>query len=128
MPEKLSKEVCIRLDTSNWGDFTRIAYEQYGHGGITKAIQSLVNDFVKKYDGTLPKMDLFFDSKYIPKPDLGEPYQKIIPYLKHLPQDEFKKMQRCIFEYYVIVNELAKVTPKDRPTLLITSDVWKRYT
>lgn len=131
---------CIRIggttvhlypNREDWKKFTDLIHGQYGHGAIAKTLWSLAQDYMKKFDdsGKAHKLDVFFGSGYIPKPDIDSDFDKnILPWLRTKTTDELNTLRINSYRIFVYVQGLIDTPPDQRTTVEFDYEtLWKRY-
>lgn len=119
----------VRIDGDLINKYTRIIHEQYGHGGIKIDIGRHILQTVSKYDGNLKKLDKFFDSNFIPKPEIDSDADKsILPWLRNQNDERLSLQSSIFYRSYIYSRALRETSPDARLTTRFDFDLlWRRY-
>lgn len=122
-------QATFRIDKENWRIFSKIGYDMYGHGGVTRILNKFVNDYIIKYQGKSNKLDTFFDPDFIPKPEIDSLVEeKTLPWLRVQPVEKLKIQGPLSYRTFIYCNALIDTPPSERRTIHFNFDtIWKRY-
>lgn len=130
---------CVRIggttvhlypNREDWAQFTDLVHRQYGHGAIAKTLWTLAKEYMTKFESNNGhKLDIFFGSEYIAKPNIDDDIEnKILPWLRVQQKEDIDKIRINAYRTYVYAQALLDTSPDQRRTIgLDFETLWKRY-
>jgi len=127
MPNLKSKDgktlVSFRSSPTDMETFASITHGQYGHGGVSLVLNSLIKEYIQKYDGKIPKLEKWLDPNFTPKPVAYDDIDKIImPYASNLSDSELHKFRVWSFQTYNICLAFSKIPTQRRKVTKMSYD------
>lgn len=113
----------FRVDPKDWVNFGNMSRQMFGHGAISRLLQSYVKDWLQKNDGKTPRMDKFLDPNFIPKPIVFDDIDKIVmPFSQNLSDAELHNLRVWSFQVYNICQAYSKMSPLKRKNVRMSYD------
>lgn len=113
----------FRIDPKEWEAFSNIAFEQYGFGGISIVLSTLVKEFIQKFDGKTAKLDSFLDPNFTPKPSAYDDIEKnVMPYAQNLNDSDLHQFRIWLYQGYNVCMAFSKMPPNQRKNCKMSYD------
>ena len=107
----------FKMDREKYKKLSVLAKDMYGHGGVKVLFEKFALQFLEKYDGKGNKMDNYFGSNFIPKPEIDDDIEtKTLPWLRTRDTNELARLKQNLFASYVFSSALYDINPNERAT------------
>ena len=113
--------VSFRSTPKDMETFASIAHDQFGHGGMSQVLNSLIKNYIQKFDGKSSSLDTFLDPNFTPKPKLYDDIEKnVMPYAANLSDSDLHEFRIWLYQGYNVCMAYAKMAPNKRKNTKMT--------
>lgn len=103
--------------------FSDITHNQFGHGGITIVLNSLIKEYIEKFEGKTTKLDTFLDPNFTPKPIAFDDLDKVVtPFAMQLSDQELHRLRIWAFQTHTICTAYSKLSAQRRKITKMSYD------
>lgn len=116
----------VYYDRDVWKSLQSIASEL--GTDVSHLLWPLIQKIVEIHDGRKNGLEKFIDPDFIKKPDIDDDFDKVLPYLRTLNDENLDKILRTFYQGYIHIKALQDTPPDQRRTIEFVYDsIWRKY-